>query len=146
MIEADSAVDQLGGQLRRAADTLRGALPADQAGRIIADEAAERARAAAHGLTRNLRVAVTEDRLPLRLSATSVRGLGTSAEYGSGRREQYSTYRRRGHKVTRRTRRQLPPAQRNGYVVGPAARAAVPRIAELFGEAAADHFDTALGG
>lgn len=145
-MEVSSSADQLGGRLRRAADTLRGALPAEAAADIISDEAATLASRARHGLTRNLRVSIRAAALPLRISATSVRGLGTSAEYGSTRREQFSTYRRRGHRVTRRTRRQLPPAARDGYVVGPATRTALPRIAETFGEAAAEHIDQQLGG
>lgn len=134
-------------RLRDAAAGLHDALPADDAGRLVADEAATLARGARHGLTRTLRLLEpAESRLPATLRATAVRGLGTSAEYGSTRRNEYSTYTRRGHRVRRRTRRQLPPPARAGYVVGPALKRALPKIADRWQHAAGEHFDTTLGG
>src|SRR5690606_18643200 len=102
---------------------------------------------ARHGLTRSLTVSLTGARsLPLGVSATAAAGLGTSAEYGSTKREQYATYARRGRKGRRRTRRQLPPPSREGYVIGRAMKRAAPRIADTFATAAADHIETTLGG
>jgi hypothetical protein len=57
-------------------------------------------------------------------------------EFGSTNRESKSTYRsRRGGKsfnVTRRTRRQLPPFRKGGYVVFPAWRKTAPRMVSLY--------------
>lgn len=128
-----------GAGLRTAAAGLRGAIPAQETGRLVAAEAAQLAAGAAHGLTRNLRVSAVSSDVPIRVTATSVRGLGTSAEYGSSRRELFATYRRRGHPVRRRTRRQLPPASREGYVIGPALKRATPAVVELWDDTLTRH-------
>lgn len=142
-----AAAGQVGPRLRRAAATLHEALPADQAADLVQDETRPLLRTARHGLTRSMRVSLTgRQSLPLEITATAAAGLGTSAEHGSTKREQVTTYTRRGHKVRRRTRRQLPPPSREGYVIGPAIKKATPRITQEWADAAADHIETTLGG
>ena len=58
------------------------------------------------------------------------------AEFGSGRRDNYTKYRRRSpngkvHTVTRRSSRQLPTRRRGGYVIYPAAGRSTKRIVSL---------------
>lgn len=75
----------------------------------------------------------------LKKSATS--GLnpsvvGRAVEFGANR-ESYSTYSRKSgkggtHKVKRRTRRHLRPANGSGYVFYPAAANIIPRLAALW--------------
>lgn len=56
---------------------------------------------------------------------------GKALEFGANR-EQYSTYDRKGHSVTRRTRRGLPAPNRRGRVVYPAWAATAPRMVSLW--------------
>lgn len=62
--------------------------------------------------------------------------LNRAYEFGTNDPNATSTYSRRSknggrHKVTRRTRRQLPTFRRAGYVVYPAFAKAMPRLAKL---------------
>jgi hypothetical protein len=52
-------------------------------------------------------------------------------EFG-GAREAYTTYRREGHRVTRRTQRQFWNYRQKGHVVYPSASEMIPRIAALW--------------
>lgn len=62
--------------------------------------------------------------------------LARPLEFGSNRRNKYTKYSRsspkgKRHTVTRRAGRQIPPRRRGGYVVYPASKPAVSRIASL---------------
>lgn len=78
--------------------------------------------------------------------------LGRPYEVGSGRRGAYTRYNRKargkgtGKPVTRRTSRQLPTANRSGYVVFPAVAQAIPRIIGTWVKGLTDRIYEAVDG
>lgn len=84
---------------------------------------------------------VTGGNPPVLVAASSRRRLsgglvpdqdGAAQEFGTLDRNRRTTYTRKGRKVTRRTRRQLPARVRSGRVVMPAVADVVPRITSLW--------------
>ncbi len=66
-------------------------------------------------------------------------------EFGSNRRNNYTTYMRKGHKVTRRAGRGMPQYRRGGHVVYPAFTRAHPRIVKLHVQTLVRRIYQALG-
>lgn len=67
---------------------------------------------------------------------TTFSDIAKPLEFGSNRRNKYTKYNRRSttgklHQVVRRTGRQLPTYRRGGYVVYPASKPAIKRLASL---------------
>jgi hypothetical protein len=74
-----------------------------------------------------------------------------AAEFGSGRRNNYTKFSRRSpngkvHTVTRRSSRQLPNRRRGGYVVYPAAGRASKRIVSLSVQTVTKRIYDSVGG
>ena len=61
-------------------------------------------------------------------------------EFG-GNRDRYDTYRRKGHRVKRRTQKQIPPKASNGRFIYPAVATAAPRIVGAWVRAVVEVFD-----
>jgi hypothetical protein len=68
---------------------------------------------------------------------------GKAMEFGADR-EKKTTYDRKGHSVTRRTRRGLPAPNRRGRVVYPAWADTAPRMVSLWVQIAVRNFHEAL--
>lgn len=58
----------------------------------------------------------------------------------------FTTYKRQGHSVTRRTQEQLPGPIRKGRVVHPAFKAAIPRVMSLYVQTVVRSIQEALEG
>jgi hypothetical protein len=61
-------------------------------------------------------------------------------EFG-GNQQRFDTYRRKGHKVTRRTQKQIPRKTPDGRFIYPAVADAAPRIVGAWARAVRGVFD-----
>lgn len=86
-------------------------------------------------LTKNSSALVSDRGVKLTAGRTSATSLVREREFGASR-EEFNTYTRRGrngsYQVRRRTQRQFYHYNADGYVVYPAARKIIPRVAALW--------------